>query len=272
MTIQKKRYTTVLTIAGSDSSGGAGIQADIKTISALGCYAASIITSLTAQNTQGVQSIEALSKTFVEAQLESVFSDIHIHAVKIGMLHNHDVVDAVYAALKCYQPKYIILDPVMIAKGGASLINDDVITHLSETLFPLVTLLTPNIPEAEKLIGEKIHSQTAMQEYSEKMGKKYQVNVLIKGGHLSESKMSGDVLYSKEDQDCHWFYAEHIETKNTHGTGCTLSSAIASYLAKNYSLVESIELAKSYLTEAIKAGSDFYLGEGQGPLNHLFIE
>lgn len=264
-----KKYTTVLTIAGSDSSGGAGIQADIKTISALGCYAASVITALTAQNTQGVHAIQTIPASFIQQQLDCVFTDLNINAVKIGMLHDAKVMDVTAQALAKYQPKHIILDPVMVAKNGCQLLEENTIQHFKTTLFPHCTLVTPNIPEAEVLLDKKILNQTEMEAAANHIGQEFKTNVLLKGGHLNMPQAS-DVLYDAKKNRCHWLHAERIITKNTHGTGCTLSSAIASYLALDYALHDAIAAAKHYLTQAIQAGKELQLGHGNGPVNHFY--
>lgn len=265
-----KKYRCVVTIAGSDPSGGAGIQADIKTISATGCYAASIITALTAQNTQGVQAIQEIPPQFVQQQINSVFSDLDINAVKIGMLHNEEIVKVIINALKKFQPKYVVLDPVMLAKSGCELLDLNTIHLLKEKLFPLVTVITPNLPEATKILGINILSLSDMESAAMTLGQQLKTNVLIKGGHL-KTEQSSDVLFSMQDQKCHWFHGERIKTLHTHGTGCTLSSAISSYLAQDFSLYDSIYHAKQYLTKAIQSGSTLQLGQGIGPLNHFFM-
>lgn len=266
----KKNKPCVLTIAGSDSSGGAGIQADIKTISAMGCYAASVITALTAQNTLGVQAIYEITPECVEKQLESVFSDLTIGAVKIGMLHNEKIISAVSSSLLRFKPNFIVLDPVMISKNNCELLNTPAISILKEKLFPAVTLLTPNTVEAECLLGTPINHSSEQESAAIKMGTEFKTNVLIKGGHLN-NQQSSDVLYLYKDAQIYWFHATRIDSKNTHGTGCSLSSAIASYLAKGYSLKESIEYAKNYLTKAIVSGKTLTIGQGCGPLDHFYF-
>ncbi|MEO8402408.1 MAG: bifunctional hydroxymethylpyrimidine kinase/phosphomethylpyrimidine kinase [Gammaproteobacteria bacterium] len=266
---KNKQYHCVATIAGSDPSGGAGIQGDIKTISALGCYAISIITALTAQNTQGVQGIQEIPPEFVQQQMDSVFTDISIDSVKIGMLHNTKIIDAVVAGLQKYQPRYIVLDPVMVSKNGSLLLQENTIAVLKEKLFPLVTLITPNLVEAEKLLGESIMTTADMEQAAKKLGRQFNINVLVKGGHLV-STQSSDVLYMKNEQHCEWLQADRIDTQQTHGTGCTLSSAIASFLALDYSLYDAVLNAKQYLTKAIEVGSEFQLGRGAGPVGHFF--
>jgi hydroxymethylpyrimidine/phosphomethylpyrimidine kinase len=264
--MKPNKIPCVVTIAGTDPSGGAGIQADIKAISATGCYAASIITALVAQNTQGVQAIQEVPLAFIDQQIESVFSDLTVHAVKIGMLHNKKVIELITSKLEKYKPDYVVLDPVMVAKDGSSLMEPDTIAFLKENLFSLATLITPNLPEAEKILSVKIHTVSDMECAAKKIGEN--VNVLLKGGHL-ETERSSDVLYVNSEM--HWFHAERIKTKNTHGTGCSLSSAIASYLAQGYFLPEAVSAAKQYLTKAIQSGSQFQIGRGHGPVDHFYF-
>jgi hydroxymethylpyrimidine/phosphomethylpyrimidine kinase len=267
--MKKNNYPCVLTVAGSDSSGGAGIQADIKVISAIGCYAASVITALTAQNTQGVQAVYTIPAEFVAEQINSVFSDLTIAAVKIGMLHNENCIAAVAGQLKKFKPKHIVLDPVMIAKSGHALLQPEVIDFFKKTLLPHVTLVTPNIFEIEKLLGIHIQNQAQQENAARALGEKFQINVLVKGGHM-EANQASDVLYVYADKCCYWFHAERIQTQNTHGTGCSLSSAIAAYLAKGYSLQDAINKAKNYLTGAIQSAQSMSLGHGAGPVDHFY--
>lgn len=259
----------VVTIAGSDSSGGAGIQADIKTISATGSYAASIITALTAQNTQGVQAIYPLPDSFIEQQITSVFDDLEVRAVKLGMLLNQSIINIVFTMLQKYKLRYVVLDPVMISKSGHTLLEENTIQALTEKLFPLSTLITPNLPECEKLTGMSLNNDADMETAAKKLGDKYAINVLVKGGHL-QSAVSADVLYAYADKRFCWFKTPRIRTNNTHGTGCTLASAIASYLAQGSSLHEAIKHGKDYLTHAIKSGARFRYGHGVGPVDHFF--
>lgn len=268
--LMKKDKQCILTIAGSDPSGGAGMQADIKTISAIGCYAASVITALTAQNTLGVQAIYEITPEFVEQQLESIFSDLHIKAVKIGMLHNANIISVVSSALQKFKPSLVVLDPVMMSKNGCELIDIDTIPILEEMIFPYVTLITPNIMEAELLLRIKINTTVEQESAAIKMGNQFNVNVLIKGGHLS-SEQSSDVLYLHEKKLCYWFHAKRIYSKNTHGTGCSLSSAIASYLAKGCSLKDAVDYGKKYLTQAIESGATLQIGQGCGPVDHFYF-
>lgn len=262
-------YPCVVTIAGTDPSGGAGIQADIKAISATGSYAASVITALVAQNTQGVQAIQAVPAEFVTQQMNSVFDDLTVDAVKIGMLHNEEMIETVARGLEKFKPSYTVLDPVMVAKNGSPLLDLSTVTFLKKRLFPLVTLITPNLFEAEKIMEQPIQTTDAMESAAITLGKEFNINVLIKGGHL-DAPRAGDVLYSAKNKSCEWFFVDRVTTRNTHGTGCTLSSAIASYLAQNHSLKESIQLAKKYLTRAIQSGSQFKIGKGFGPVDHFY--
>lgn len=255
---------SVLTIAGSDSSGGAGIQADIKTISMHGVYASSVITALTAQNTLGVREIYDISPQFLAHQLDCVFEDIYPDAIKIGMLGNHEMIDVVAKKLVQYGAKNIVLDPVMVATSGSRLINEDAISSMIEKLFPLTILITPNTMEAEILGRMKIGSIKDQKQCANQIFQKWNTNVLLKGGHLSGNAF--DVLVCGDGE--FGFEAPRSANKNTHGTGCTLSSAIASNLALGYDLQESIQRSKDYLTRAIMANLN--LGKGRGPINHLF--
>jgi hydroxymethylpyrimidine/phosphomethylpyrimidine kinase len=264
----KKSYPAVLTIAGSDSSGGAGIQADIKSMAATGSYAASIITVLTAQNTQGVQAIQEIPSHFVFQQMNSIFSDLEIKAVKIGMLYHSDIIMAVKLGLEKFRPQNIVLDPVMVAKSGSALLSPHTLDTLKE-LFVYADLLTPNIPEAETILNITIHDQDEMEQAAANLALQFKTNVLLKGGHL-HSGTASDVLYCYSDKKLYWYHTDRIHTQHTHGTGCTLSAAIASYLAQGHSLREAIALAKEYLHKAIKAGSYLQLGKGSGPVHHFF--
>ena len=258
----------ILSIAGTDPSGGAGIQADIKAISATGGYAASVVTALVAQNTCGVQAIHNIPVTFITQQLESVFSDLAIKAVKIGMLHDDEVMQAVVAILQKYQPQYVILDPVMIAKNGCNLLEPTSINYLKNNVLQHATLITPNIPEAEKLLDTTI---TDLEVAAKTIAHRWNTNVLLKGGHQLSEK-SNDVLFMPKENTTTWFYADRIHTKNTHGTGCSLSSAIASYLAQTNSIPEAVKQAKNYLTQAIHSGSTQQIGHGCGPIDHFYFQ
>lgn len=268
--MQTKMLPCVVTIAGTDPSGGAGIQADIKAICATGSYAASIITALVAQNTTGVQAILDIPPAFVTQQIDCVFNDLDVNAIKIGMLHNESIIEIVALAMKRLSPQHIVFDPVMVAKNGCPLIDPMTIDYLKQQLLPHVSLITPNIPEAEKLLGNPISTLDEMALAAKTLSQQYQLDVLVKGGHLS-LEQSSDVLYCHANQMEYWFHANRIDTKNTHGTGCTLSSAIASYLAQGYTTPNAISAAKQYLTQAILSGSQFQIGHGHGPVDHFYF-
>ncbi len=254
----------VLTIAGSDSSGGAGIQADIKTITAHKMYAMSAITALTAQNTTGVSDIFEITPDFVGAQLDSIFTDIFPDSVKIGMVSSAEIIKVIAEKLLEYGAENIVVDPVMVATSGSALIKNDAMNALCQKLFPLAALITPNIPEAEVLSGINIKNEDDMIKAAERISKDFNGAILIKGGHLVND--ATDLLY--QNGKFEWFSSERIDNPNTHGTGCTLSSAIACGLADGLSLAESIKSAKTYLTGALKAQLD--LGHGSGPLEHTY--
>lgn len=255
---------TALTIAGSDSSGGAGIQADIKTMLANGVYAMSAITALTAQNTTGVVSILSVTPQFLAAELDCIFTDIRPDAVKIGMVSSADLIEAIAGKLTEYDAENIVVDPVMVASSGARLISGDALDTLKIRLFPLASVLTPNIPEAEVLTGMKILSADDMIRAAETISRTYNCAVLCKGGHQLQD--ANDLLY--RDGNYIWFKGKRIDNPNAHGTGCTLSSAIASNLAKGFDLDASVKRAKDYISEALAAMLD--LGQGSGPLAHGF--
>lgn len=259
----KKRKTT-LTIAGSDSSGGAGIQADIKTMQANGVYAMSAITALTAQNTTEVSGIFEVTPEFLGQQLDAVFTDIYPDAVKIGMVASAELVKMIAFKLKEYKAERIVVDPVMVSTSGSRLISEEAIQILKTELFPLASVLTPNIPEAEVLFGASIHSAEDMERAAQAISEEYHCAVLLKGGHQLND--ANDLLYAEEKS--RWFYGRRIDNPNTHGTGCTLSSAIASNLAKGYGLEEAVERAKEYISGALAAMLD--LGAGSGPMDHGF--
>lgn len=254
----------VLTIAGSDSSGGAGIQADLKTMSSHKVYGMSVITALTAQNTTGVFGVLEATPEFVSQQLDAVFIDIYPDAVKIGMVSNKEIISAIADKLKEYKAKNIVLDPVMVATSGSKLFKDDSIDMLISKLMPLATVITPNIHEAEVLCGFEIKNKENMKQAALKISESYCGCILIKGGHLTDC--SDDLLY--EDGEFTWYEQAKINNPNTHGTGCTLSSAIACNLAEGFSIKESIQNAKNYITGALKANLN--LGKGSGPLNHCW--
>lgn len=254
----------VLTIAGSDCSGGAGIQADIKTISAHKMYAMSAITALTAQNTTGVYGVMDAPAEFVANQIDCIFNDIFPDSVKIGMVSNAEVINVIAKKLKEYNAKNIVVDPVMISTSGSKLLNDDAIDTLITKLLPIADVITPNIHEAESLCDFAINTKEDMINAAKTIADMVKVNVLIKGGHLSDC--SDDLLYIYGE--IYWFESQRIDNPNTHGTGCTLSSAIACNLAAGHSLKDSIENAKNYISGALKDGLD--LGKGSGPLNHCY--
>lgn len=255
---------TVLTIAGSDCSGGAGIQADIKTMTANGVYAMSAITALTAQNTTGVSGIMEVTPEFLAMQLDSIFTDIFPDAVKIGMVSSARLIEVIAGKLAFYNAKNIVVDPVMVSASGSKLLRDDAIETLKNKLFPLALILTPNIPEASVLTGLSIENEEDMIKAAETISKQFGCAVLCKGGHSVND--ANDLLYYNNKFT--WFRGERINNDNTHGTGCTLSSAIACGLAKGMSLEEAIRAAKDYVTGALKAMLN--LGKGCGPLNHMW--
>ena len=255
---------TALTIAGSDSSGGAGIQADIKTMMANGVYAMSAITALTAQNTTGVTAILNVTPEFLAQELDAVFTDIYPDAVKIGMVSESELIRTIAARLKQYGAKNIVVDPVMVATSGAKLICDEAVDILKTELFPLASVLTPNIPETEVLTGRLVRSAEDMVEAARQIAETYHCAVLVKGGHKLND--ANDLLYT--DGSYRWFNGKRIDNPNTHGTGCTLSSAIASNLAKGLSMEVSVERAKEYISGALSAMLN--LGQGRGPMDHGF--
>ncbi len=254
----------ILSIAGSDCSGGAGIQADIKTITAHKMYAMSVITALTAQNTTGVYGVLESTPEFVALQMDAVFTDIYPDAVKIGMVSNKAIIEMIADKLKEYDAKNIVLDPVMISTSGSKLLKDDAIDILITKLMPMATIITPNIPEAECLCGFAIDTKEEMQKAAIEIARSFKGSILIKGGHLKDC--SDDLLYT--DGELYWYEQIKINNSNTHGTGCTLSSAIACNLACSIDLVESISAAKRYITGALSAQLD--LGKGSGPLDHCW--
>ena len=264
------RYYTAMTIAGSDSCGGAGIQADIKTMSALGVYATSAITAITVQNTKGVYAIQEVKPEIVKGQIEAVMDDIHPDAIKIGMVNDTDTIHAIAETLAKYKGKYqyLIIDPVMVSTSGSRLMQEDALDTFVKELLPLATLLTPNIPEAEILAGIKIQSTDDIKAAAaaiSQLGCKY---VLIKGGHFTGTEKI-DYLFEDGKQKTS-YRGISIDTRNTHGTGCTLSSAITSYLAREFDMNTAIAMAKTYLSGAILAGKGVNIGEGHGPVNHFY--
>ena len=266
-TDEETRTPTALTIAGSDSGGGAGIQADLKTFSALGVFGCSVITALTAQNTKEVRGIYEVTPKFIRLQMDTVFDDIAVHAVKIGMLGAAPVIEAVRKGLDRHKPAWTVLDPVMVSKGGAPLLPEDAVDALKSVLVPAADVITPNLPEGAVLTGldvpETPEDMVAMAEAILKLGPKA---ALLKGGHLGAGD-SPDLLMSEAGHV--WLPGRRYETKNTHGTGCTLSSAIAAELAKNHGLDEAIKSAKAYISNAISAADQLHIGEGHGPVHHF---
>lgn len=254
----------VLTIAGSDSGGGAGIQADLKTFSAHGVFGMSVVTAVTAQNTRRVIAIQDISPDIIGKQIDAIFEDIGADAVKIGMVSQIDSIKVIEEKLRRYKPQNIVLDPVMISKSGYALLNPEAMETLINELVPLATVITPNIPEAEKIAGMKINTHKEMEKAARAIYSMGSKNVLVKGGHLSDD--SSDILY--DGKDIALLKAERINTKNTHGTGCTLSSAIASNLALGMNVKEAVEKAKEYITTAIR--HSLPIGNGAGPTNHFY--
>jgi hydroxymethylpyrimidine/phosphomethylpyrimidine kinase len=260
------RYPRLLTIAGSDSGGGAGIQADLKTFSALGCYGMSAITALTAQNTTGVRAIHAIPPQMLREQIDAVIEDIGVDAVKIGMLHAPDIVQVVVDAIDRHQLGQVVLDPVMIATSGAVLIENEAVQALVQQLFHRVQLITPNLDEAGFLVGRTLKNEDDMEAAADQLLGLGALAVLIKGGHLSGDTVA-DLFVSRNAKKW-WLRAPRIHSQNTHGTGCTLSSAIAAHLALGVPLEQSIEKSHAYIRQALLAGADVRTGAGSGPLNH----
>lgn len=255
---------TVLSIAGSDPIGGAGIQADIKSITMQGCYAMTAVTALTVQNTLGVTDVMDVPPAFLQAQIDAVFTDVFPDAVKIGMVSNTESIRVIAERLRFYKPRHVVVDPVMVSTSGHALLRPDAVQALCGELLPLASVITPNLPETAVLLGREVHTPSEMETAAQELSRKYGTAVLVKGGHLSAD--AADVLCTGEV--CISFTSERIETQNTHGTGCTLSSAIAAGLAKGLTLPESVRSAKDYLTGALKTGFD--LGHGDGPLLHNY--
>jgi hydroxymethylpyrimidine/phosphomethylpyrimidine kinase len=268
MNHQPQRYARVLTIAGSDSGGGAGIQADLKTFAALGCYGMSAITALTAQNTMGVQGIHAVPASFLKAQIASVMDDIGVDALKIGMLHEPGIVEVVAWAIDHYQIRQVVLDPVMVATSGDRLIAQETVQVLVRDLFPRVTVVTPNLDEAELLLGQGIADAQALDAAAQGLLAMGAKAVLLKGGHLQGPQVVD--LLVQADGPARRLASARIESRNVHGTGCTLSSAIAAHLALGHPLAQAVELARSFILSAIEQGAQVQTGQGHGPLNHGF--
>lgn len=280
--IMSKRYPIVLSIAGSDSVGGAGIQADIKAISATGSYAATAITAVTVQNTLGVEAVHPVPPEIVEAQINCVLNDIGADAVKIGMLHSAELIRGVKRSLKKFDITNIVLDPVMVSTSGHSLLQEDAVQVLINELIPMARIITPNIPEAEILLCKHIDSQEELKQAAIDLSAEFshsrKVSVLMKAGHVKLDSSDAadceplltDVFYNAEDDKFSELPSLYINTRNTHGTGCTLSSAIASYLAQGESLENAVRRGKTYIANAIKSGAEYEIGHGHGPVNHFW--
>ena len=264
-----KQYRKVLTIAGSDSGGGAGIQADLKTFSAIGCYGMSVITALTAQNTLGVNGIHAVPPAFAIEQIDAVLSDIGADAIKIGMLYSAELIEAVASALKRQGAEKIVLDPVMVAQSGDKLLQDEAVEAIKSYLMPLAEVVTPNRPEAVILAGQTIKSRQDVESAARALAAHGSRSILIKGGH-GDDDQSSDLLYLSGGDRPVWLTAERIQTRNNHGTGCTLSSAIAAYLARGHEIEPALQKAKAYINQAIAAGAAYTIGNGHGPVHHFF--
>ena len=258
------KMKTALTIAGSDSCGGAGIQADLKSMTMNGVYAMSAITALTAQNTTGVTAIQEATPAFLQAQLDAVFTDIFPDAVKVGMVSSAGLIHVIAQSLRRYQAKNIVVDPVMVATSGSRLLREDAMDALQKELLPMACVITPNIPEAELLCGHAITSAQGMEQAAAEIGEKLGCPVLLKGGHQLND--ANDLLW--QNGKIRWFNGSRIDNPNTHGTGCTLSSAIAANLAKGYPMEQAVEMAKAYISGALAAMLD--LGKGSGPMDHAF--
>lgn len=265
----KKKYKIALSIAGSDPSGGAGIQADLKAFSACGCYGATVIVAVVDENTVGVTGVHPIPVPFVAGQIKSVLEDIGADAIKIGMLHSSELIRTVKDSLLKYNIKNVVLDPVMVATSGDKLLQDEAIDTLRTELIPHVRVITPNIPEAEILLGKKIESQADLLLVIKDLSFGRKVSVLLKAGHLADDELI-DVFYNAETDEIIKLSSKRIETRNTHGTGCTFSSAIAAFLAHDLPLNDAVTKAKEYMNNAILAGSEYEIGKGHGPVHHFF--
>lgn len=267
--MNKKTYRRVLTIAGSDPSGGAGLQADLKTFAACGCYGASAVVAVVDENTVGVTGIHPIPVDFVTGQIRSVLDDIGADAIKIGMLHSSKLIHAVRDTIARYPIKNIVLDPVMVATSGDPLLEPDAVATLRDELMPHVRIITPNIPEAELPLGEKIESQESLPDTARRLSELCGgVSVLLKAGHLRDPELT-DVFYNAESGRHIILRSRRCDTANTHGTGCTLSSAFAAFLAHGNDLDRAARLAKDYITAAIEAGAEYTIGHGNGPVHHF---
>lgn len=266
--MKKYKYPSVLTIAGFDGSGGAGMQADIKAISALGCFATSVLTALPVQNTTGVKSIHTIPYEVVEEQLHAVLDDIFPDAIKIGMVHSCELVETIVKVLNVYPKTTIVFDPVMVATSGHKLIEDKTISFIVEKLFPIADIITPNLDEAAVLAEMAIETVDDMRIAGEKIKKLGGNSLLLKGGHLKSEKLTS--LFFTKNGEIHEYHSPKYDTNNTHGTGCTLSSAIASYIAQGKPFVDAVALAQEFVRKAVFCGKDVKIGKGNGPVNHFF--
>lgn len=267
--MQQTRTYNAVTIAGFDGSGGAGIQADLKTFSALGCYGMTILTALPVQNTTGVKAIYEISEKCVDEQIAAIFEDICIDAVKIGMLHRRVIIETVAAQLSRWKPSHLVIDPVMVAKSGHKLLLPEAIAAMKELLFPLATVVTPNLMEASELLGRTIETKAQMEQAALDLLQMGPQAIVVKGGHLS-GDCDDCLCLNGPKKEIYWFPQNRIDTENTHGTGCTFSAAIASFLARGYSVYDSVKYAKDYLTQALAAGASLKIGKGKGPVHHFY--
>jgi hydroxymethylpyrimidine/phosphomethylpyrimidine kinase len=259
----------VLTIAGFDGSGGAGIQADLKTFSALGCYATTALTALPIQNTMGVKSIYDIETVCLEEQIKAIFEDMSMNAVKIGMLHRQDVVESIANSLKHFKAKNIVLDPVMVAKSGHRLLKPQAISSMKKHLLPIVTVLTPNLLEASELVERTIQDKAQMEKAALELIQMGPQAVVVKGGHLN-GDCDDCLCLNTPTPEIHWLTTRRIQTQHTHGSGCTFSAAIAAFLARGFTILDSVKHAKEYLTQAIDAGKQLKIGHGNGPVHHFY--
>ena len=269
MSNAKRTYKRALTIAGSDPSGGAGIQADLKTFSACGCFGTSAIVAVVDENTVGVTGVHPVPVEFVVGQIRSVLDDIGADAIKIGMLHSSELIRAVKETLAHYAIRNIVLDPVMVATSGDALLQEEAVATLRDELIPAVRIITPNIPEAELLLGRKIESQESLPEAARELSCGGRVSVFLKAGHLTDEELV-DIFYNAEEDRILPLRSRRLATRNTHGTGCTLSSALAAFLALGCGLDEAAAKAKEYIAGAIEAGAEYEIGRGHGPVHHFF--
>lgn len=267
--MKNQQLYKVLTIAGFDGSGGAGIQADLKTFSALGCYGTTALTALPVQNTMGVRSIYNIDTICLEEQIKAILEDMLMNAIKIGMLHRQEVIESVATLLKHYHATNIVLDPVMVAKSGDKLLMPKAISSMKEKLLPITTVLTPNLSEASELLGREIRDKAQMEQAALDLIEMGPQAVVVKGGHLNGD--CDDCLCLKNpDLEIHWLSTPRIQTQNTHGTGCTFSAAITAFLARGFAIFDSVNQAKKYLTQAVDAGSQLKIGQGNGPVHHFY--